>query len=189
MSATSNLILKTRMSSLEFSISLNHMVPLKWKIYRVLNYLLLCSGFIFLLHFLRLVITAFDRTFLSLSILFSLLFLFMVSHALINIIIMAKTFPDRGLNPNKNRWHIFSLALNLISVAGLIITFFTVMSEIADDYFNGLLVILGAITIFVLSSLFILICQFNLRKYLKQKNASLMNSLIDSIGRNSQSHE
>ena len=83
----------------------------------------------------------------------------------------------------------FSLVLNLLSLIGLVITFFSALTEVNDDYFNGLLIILEAILILLLSSSFVLICQFNLRKYLKQKNASLMNSLINSIGSNTENLE
>jgi len=100
---------------------------------------------------------------------------------------MSKTFPDKILNPNKTRWYIFSLVLNLLSLIGLVIAFFSALSEVNDDFFNGLLIILAVMLILVLSSLYVLICQFNLRKYLRQKNASLMNSLIDSIGNNTES--
>jgi len=177
------------------------MIPLKWKFYRVLNYLLLCCGIIFFLHFLRLILHAIyliksgvdpiksDLRFLNIQVLVSLIFLFMASQSLINIIIMSKTFPDKILNPNKTRWHIFSLILNFISLIGLIISFFTLVSEMGDDYFDGLLVIFAAISVLMLSSMFVLICQFNLRKYLRQKNALLMNSLIDSIGDNTENSE
>ena len=179
------------------------MIPLKWKVYRVLNYLLFCCGIIFFLHFLRLLINGinliksgkdlnkigFDLRFLNISILFGLLFLFMTLHSLINIIIMSKTFPDKMLSQNKKRWYFFSLILNLISLIGLTITFFVVVSEIGNDYFNGLLIMLLIVSILMLSSIFVLICQFNLRKYLRQKNMSLLNSLIDSIGNNTESSE
>lgn len=177
-----------RMFSLGFQ-SYSSMIPLKWKVYRVLNYLLLCCGVIFLLNFLRVIINSTDLKFVTLLILSNLLFLFMAVHSLINIIIMSKTFPDKILDPRKTRWHIFSLVLNLISLVGLIITLFSVVSELNNDYFDGLLIIFVAISILVLSSMFVLTCQFNLRKYLKQKNASLMNSLIDSIGSNTESPE
>jgi hypothetical protein len=113
----------------------------------------------------------------------------MASHGLINIVIMQKTFPDKTLGPTKTKWSIFSMILNLISLAGLIVCFFTVIYEIGDDYFDGLLIILAVISILMLSSMFVLICQFNLRKYLRQKNALLMNSLINSIGENAENHE
>jgi type III secretory pathway component EscS len=171
---------------LEFN-SAYQMIPLKWKIYRVLNYLLLCCGIILTLNFFRLMINAFDRDFLILSISVTLIFLLMASHSLINIFIMSKTFPDKILSPNKTKWHIFSLVLNLLSLIGLVIVFISALSDISDDFFNGLLIILAVMLVLVLSSLYVLICQFNLRKYLKQKNTSLMNSLIESIGSDTES--
>jgi len=165
------------------------MIPLKWKFYRLLNYLLLCCGIIFFLSFLRLIINATDLRFQNFSLLVGLIFLFMASQSLINIIIMAKTFPDKIPGPNKTRWHVFSLVLNLISIIGLIICFFTMVSDMGDNYFSGLLVMFAIISMLMLLSVFVLICQFNLRKYLRQKNASLMNSLIASIGDNTENSE
>ena len=165
------------------------MIPLKWKFYRALNYLLLCCGILFLLNFLRALIISIDLRFQTLVILLNLLFLFMAAQGLINIIVMSKTFPDKILSPNKNRWHIVSLVLNLSSLVGLIISFFSIVSEINKDYFDGLLVIFATISVLMLSSMFVLICQFNLKKYLRQQNVSLMNSLIDSIGNNNESPE
>jgi len=165
------------------------MIPLKWKFYRALNYLLLCCGILFLLNFLRALIISIDLRFQTLVILLNLLFLFMAAQGLINIIVMSKTFPDKILSPNKNRWHIVSLVLNLSSLVGLIIAFFSIVSEINKDYFDGLLIIFATISVLMLSSMFVLICQFNLKKYLRQQNASLMNSLIDSIGNNNESPE
>jgi len=164
------------------------MIPLKWKVYRVLNYLLLSCGVLFLLNFLRVIVNSIDLEFVTFLILSNLLFLLMAVHSLINIIIMSKTFPDKILGPNKTRWHIFSMVLNLITVVGLLITLFSVVYAIKNDYFDGLLIIFVAISILMLSSMFVLSCQFNLRKYLRQKNASLMNSLVDSIGNNPESH-
>ena len=165
------------------------MIPLKWKTYRVLNYLLLCCGVILTLNFSRLIISAFDYDFLILSILVTLIFLFMASHSLINIFIMAKTFPDKVLDRNKTRWYIFSMVLNVLSLSGLFIAFFSAVSEITNDFFSGMLIILGVMLILIFSSLFVLICQLNLRNYLIKKNASLMNSMIDSIGKNKEGSE
>ena len=165
------------------------MIPLKWKFYRVINYLLLCCGIIFFLSFLRLIINATDRRFQNFSLLVSLIFLFMASQSLINIIIMSKTFPDKIPGPNKARWHVFSLVLNLISSIGLLVCWFTIVSDMGDHYLSGLLVTLAVISILMLLSIFVFICQINLRKYLRQKNESLMNSLIASIGENTENSE
>ena len=165
------------------------MIPLKWKFYRVINYLLLCCGIIFFLSFLRLIINATDRRFQNFSLLVSLIFLFMASQSLINIIIMSKTFPDKIPGPNKARWHVFSLVLNLISSIGLLVCWFTIVSDMGDHYLSGLLVTFAVISILMLLSIFVFICQINLRKYLRQKNESLMNSLIASIGENTENSE
>ena len=153
------------------------MIPLKWKFYRALNYLLLCCGILFLLNFLRALIISIDLRFQTLVILLNLLFLFMAAQGLINIIVMSKAFPDKILSSNKNRWHILSLILNLSSLVGLIIAFFSVVSEINKDYFDGLLIVFAAISVLMLSSMFVLICQFNFRyEFLRVFHFLLYNS-------------
>ena len=177
------------------------MLPVKWKLYRVLNYLLLCGGIFFFLVFVRLILngikliksgvhnkTGYDERFLTISFLLSLIFLFIATHSLINIILMSKTFPDKIFTRHKNRWYIVSLILNSISSLGLLISFFSLLSEF-DDAHSGELLTMFVFSILLLSSLFVLICQFNLRKYVRQRNALLMNSFIDSIGDKSEGVE
>ncbi len=162
------------------------MLPLSWKLYRVINYLLLISGAILFLSLIRLIVKTTDKEYQLVSSIFSLVFLFTASQALINLAVMVKTFPDKLLSGAKSRWHVFSMTLNVISFSGLIFAFFSLLSEISRSNSldkTGLLIMLLIISVLIFLLLFVFFCQLSLKKYLKSKNTSLINSMIDSIGR------
>ena len=163
------------------------MLSLKWKLYRVINYLLLFSCAIAFLTFVRLTIRTTEREYLLVSFLFSLVFLFIACQAFINVVIMVKAFPDKLLSGAKNSWHVFAMFLNVISFSGLIFAFFNLLSEIyRSNPFDktGLMIMFFIISVLILLLLFVFYCQLSLKKYMKLKNASLINSMIDSIGQN-----
>ena len=163
------------------------MLQLKWKLYRVINFLLLFSGAITFLIFIRLTVRTTEIEYLLVSLLFSLVFFSIAFQAFINMAIMVKTFPDKLLSVVKNRWHVFAMFLNLISFSGLIFAFFSLMSEIyRSNPFDrtSLLIMFFIISILIFLLLFVFYCQLSLKKYLKLKNTSLINSMIDSIGQN-----
>lgn len=161
-----------------------HSMPIKWKLYRVANYLLLCLSIIISIFILRIPINARNTYDLVMSLLFGFLFLFMAVYSLVNITIMTKTFPDKLMRRSINRWHVFSIVLNLFSVTGLLIVCISLLNEIIKDYFEGLLIMLIILLIFLIITSYVLLCQFTLNRYLRRRNTSLMNSLIDSIGNN-----
>ena len=157
-------------------------MPLKWKIYRIANYFLLCCSIIIFLFNLRLIFNAPDTELQVFSVLFALPFLLMSIHSLVNITIMVRTFPDKMIAGNNHKWHVLSIVLSLLSTTGLLIMFFSLVVEIRKDYFGGLLLMLSILTLLLLVSVFVLVCLFSIKKYLKIKSMSLMNSWIDSIG-------
>jgi len=161
------------------------MLSLRWKLYRVINYLLLLSGTIIFLSFLRLIIQTTDKEYQMVSSLFSLVFFFIASQAFINLVVMLKTFPDKLLSGPKSRWHVFAMILNLVSFSGLIFAFFSILSEIyRSNSFDktGLLIMFLVISVLIVLLLFVFFCQLSLKKYLKLKNTSLITTMIDSIG-------
>ena len=164
------------------------MLAFKWKLYRIINYLLLFSGAIISLSFIRLIIVrTSDNLYLLVTSLFSLAFFFIASQAFINLAIMVKTFPDKLLSGTKSRWHLFAMFLNVISFSGLIFAFFSLISEIyRSNPFDraGLLIMFFIISVLIVLLLYIFYCQLSLKKYLKLKNTSFINSMIDSIGEN-----
>ena len=156
------------------------MIPLKWKIYRIINYLMLISGGLLFLRFFQLSIGYSYQVFAFLT---SLIFLSMVVQSLINLVVMAKTFPDKMLTGAKNRWHILAAILNAISLAGFIYGCFSLLTEMAEFPDEKALIILLLIMIaFILSMFFVFICQLTLKRYLHRTNLTVMRTMIDSIG-------
>ena len=156
------------------------MIPVKWKIYRIINYLLLISGALFFLRFLQLSIGYSYQLFAFLT---SLIFLCMVLQSLINLVVMAKTFPDKILTGAKYRWHILATTLNVISLAGITYGCFSLLSEMAEfPDEKALIILLLIMTAFILSLLFVFICQLTLKRYLHRTNLTVMRTMIDSIG-------
>jgi|GEM_PF-2109409 len=156
------------------------MIPIKWKIYRIINYLLLISGALLFLRFFQLSIGYSYQVFALLT---SLIFFSMVLQSLINLMVMVKTFPDKILTGAKNRWHIIATILNFISLAGITYDCSSLLSEMAEFPDEKALIILLLIMIaFILSLLFVFICQLTLKRYLHRTNLTVMRSMIDSIG-------
>src|SRR5829696_2435954 len=137
------------------------MIPLKWKIYRVLNYVLLvASSFIFLKIFEDLIRISYD----FMAILISLTVLFLIIQSIINLTIMAKAFPGKVLTGAKKGWHLFSTIMNSAAFIGITYAFINMVTEI-DDYaysqYKSLIQITVLIFLLLLAAvLFILICQF-----------------------------
>lgn len=159
------------------------MIPLKWKIYRIMNYVLLIgSAFIFLKFFESLILSRVD----VMAVLTMLILIFLMAQSIINLAIMTKTFPGKLLTGTKTSWHVFSTIINGFSFAGMAYGFYNLVSEItALDYSQYKRVIITVLFIFILLQvivLFIFICQLTLKSYLKRTHTVLMNSMIDSIG-------
>lgn len=162
------------------------MIPLKWRIYRILNYVLLVASALLFLKFFDMAIVA-PYSLLSVSTV--LLFLCLVIQSIINLAVMANTFPGKLLTGAKGRWHLFSTIINGIAFAGLAYIFFSLLQDIdAVDYSENKALIVTVILVFTLilaTALFIFICQLTFKKYLQRIHTSLVNSMIDSIGSDS----
>jgi len=164
------------------------MISLKWKIYRIINYVLLISGAFIFLRFIELAtVNPYHLSIVDyyrmMNILVSLIFLLMAVQSIINLVIMAKNFPDKILTGAKNRWHTLATILNGISLSFMIYGCFGVSFEMADDPDeDGLLILLLIFIALFLSTLFVFICQVTLKRYLQRNSTNLANSMIDSIG-------
>ena len=155
------------------------MISPKWKIYRILNYLLLvCSALLFLKFFELSIRYPYQAALIT-----ALFFLCMLLQSLINLVVMAKTFPDKILTGAKYRWHILAILLNAVSIAGMIYGFFSLLTEMGDfPEEKALIILLLIIIAFMLSLLFVFICQLTLKRYLRRTNTDLIDSMINSIG-------
>ena len=159
------------------------MIPLKWKLYRVSNYLLLVSGSIIFLRFLQQSIL--DPTTNVYAIFFGIILFLMILQSVVNLVIMAKTFPNKQLTLRKYYWHIFATFCNsVIALAFIYFTVSEVLPELGKEqpYKLLLFIALGIFLFLIANSIFVLICQLNIKSYLRKNNANLIKSMIDSIG-------
>lgn len=98
---------------------------------------------------------------------------------------MSKTFPDKLLTNNQNRWHIFSIIFNGLAVAGLLFALISLLGEIGNAEPEALapfMVMLCILIILLVLLVFIFVCQLVLKKFLRSKNEMIVKSMIDSIG-------
>ena len=159
------------------------MLSVKWKFYKILNYVLLISATILFLVMLTIIT---DNITDITAYLVAFIFLFMIIQVLINFYIISKNFPYHKLTGAKLRWHFTSIIFNAASFIGLSIFIIFVIMKVAGR--NGTdeigLIILLVCSFVLLIDGFILFCQFTIPSYLKKNNTNLLHSMINSIGEN-----
>ena len=162
------------------------MIPIKWKIYKVLNYTLLFIGSILFLIICALLFggnvieTNPTPYFVALG------FLIMVSQCIINLHVYSKNFPYNILLGSALTAHIIAIVLNFIVFLGLLL--FTIVGfviEFVEDRNSNDQTgkIIAALCLFLwLIDTFLLFCQLTINRYLKRNNMNLFTTMIDSIG-------
>lgn len=168
------------------------MLPLKWRLYKILNYILLAIGllltaYIFYILFVR---PPANAELLIIPILINALFFMMTVHSLINVVFATKLFPNRTLSRSNSGWNVVSLITNILSTGGLIVfiivgaiaEFEESSSDVIERDPTGKLILLIFLVI-LLADLFVLICQFNLSSFLRNNSTDSISSMIDSIGK------
>jgi hypothetical protein len=101
----------------------------------------------------------------------------------INIILFTKHFPDKALSGSKVTLNVISIIMNIVTAAGL--TIFTIAGFVSvpgDDQDKIMIIILTILALMVVVNLFMLVCQFGLRGYLKKNSVASISSMVDSIG-------
>lgn len=159
------------------------MLSVKWKFYKILNFVLLISATILFLIMLT-VIT--DNVQDITAYLVALIFLLMIFQAFINLYIVSKNFPYHKLTDARLRWHFTSITINSISFIGMSIFLVFVILKVSErngDDDIGLIILLVCCSILLMDG-FILFCQFIIPTYLKKNNTTLFHSMINSIGEN-----
>ena len=159
------------------------MLSVKWKIYKILNYVLLvCAVILFLIMLTALMDNIGDPK----AYLITCVFLLMIIQALINLYIASKNLPYKELTGSKLRWHVTGSIINFIAFLGLF-TFLWFVVERLTEQRNFTEDDLGIIILLVCSFIwftdgFILFCQMTLPAYLKKQSRNLSDSLVNSIG-------
>ena len=112
-----------------------------------------------------------------------LLYLLMSVNPVINIILFTKHFPDKALSGSKVTLNVISIIMNIVTAAGL--TIFTIAGFVSvpgEDEDKIMIIILTILALMVVVNLFMLVCQFGLRGYLKKNSVASISSMVDSIG-------
>ena len=158
------------------------MQPVKWKIYKILNYVLLVSAAILFLIMLTVLMDNLDDI---KAYLLTCSFLMMIIQALINLYIIAKNLPYKILTGSKLKWHVTASIINFIAFLGLLIFLWFVLEKVTEPahYTDevGIIILLVCSFICFIDG-FILFCQFTLPAYLKKNSRNMADSLINSIG-------
>ena len=159
------------------------MLPVKWKIYKILNYVLLLSAIILFIMMLTILMDNIDdiKAYLLTGV-----FLLMIIQALINLYIASKNLPYNILTGSKLKWHVTGSVLNFIAFTGLLIFLWFVLKKVSGrknftDDEVGIIILLICSFVGLIDG-FILYCQFTLPAYLKRNSTNLSHTLIDSIG-------
>lgn len=162
------------------------MVPIKWKLYIILNYVLIVIASI---TFLVICVLIFGGNVIErdpAAYLVALGFLLIVSDCIINLIVYAKNFPHTILSGNPLTMHIISTVLNIIVFLGLsLISVVGAIIEFGEDRNSADRTgkfILGFCLLLWLLIAFIAFCQVTLARYLKRNNTNIFTTMIDSIG-------
>ena len=167
------------------------MLPLKWKIYRVLNFTILIIGVIFSLLFIVAMVR--DRGMVDAPWqvwVMGLIFLIMVVKSLINIFLQFKYFPDKKLLNSAFTWHVFALIMGLFTMLGLMFFFLSVaIDEIGRTYeysqSNEVMIMLILWFLVCMADCYVFYCQLGLNRYLARNEKALSNAMVESIGENS----
>ena len=148
------------------------MIALKWKLYRISNYLLLIAGAFLVIKFIEIGIFLTEPGFELYSFFMVLMFLLMIIQSTINLFVMAKTFPNKLLIRGKFYWQIFSIICN--SIVFLALSYLTFFELLADSD-NRPLNIAFIFLFLIVNSAFVLYSQLGLKRFLHGKNATPSN--------------
>jgi hypothetical protein len=164
------------------------MLSVKWKLYKIANYILLISSAIFILVIFSALLRSLSRgaKIEPVVYLIALLFILITANTIVNLVLLAKNFPDRELSGFRALSNSISIIINIATVIGHAI--FVASGFIAEfdresaspDPTGKIMLALFALLWFV--NLFVLICQFSVRRYLRENNNALIDSIIGSIG-------
>jgi hypothetical protein len=162
-------------------------MPVKWKIFFALNFVLSLPALAFLILFFINFLNNF-RT--SEDYFFGFLFIFgllmITLNGFLNIYLIQRFFPDKLLPVSIKRLNTISLVLNILVATGiLILCIYAASLEFGRDYGardSGGKIALAVIFFLWLVQVVVLIMQGQLPGLISRNNRERMHSLIDSIG-------
>jgi hypothetical protein len=162
-------------------------MPVKWKIFLALNFVLSLPALVCLVLFFINFLNSYNRRedyFFGIVFLFGLMLV--TFNGFLNIYLLQRFFPDKLIPVSIKRLNTLSLVLNiLVAIAILILCIYAASLEFGHDYDNrdtSGKIILAIIFFLWLVQVIILIMQGQLPGLISRNNRERMHSLIDSIG-------
>jgi MFS family permease len=163
-------------------------MPLRWKIFFALNFVLSLPALVFLIYLFLELINSYNRYtdyFIGLLFLFSLLLI--VVNGFLNIYLLQRFFPDKLVPEPIKKITLISLVLNILVAIGILI-FCIYIGSLLLSYRaygagnNGARFTLAIIFLLWIVQVIVLIMQGQLPALINRNNRDKINSLIDSIG-------
>ncbi|MBL7742166.1 MAG: hypothetical protein JNN00_01720 [Chitinophagaceae bacterium] len=162
-------------------------MPLKWKIFLALNFIVALPAFVLLL---LLIIGLANNSNHSEDYLWGSVFgaglLFVGLNSFLNIILVQRYYPDKLIPPPVKTTHIILLVLSALTTIGMIILcVYAAMWEFSDNNegrdFTGK-IMLGILILALIIETITLIMQVGLPALINRNNRKKMDSLINAIG-------
>jgi len=162
-------------------------MPLKWKIFLGLNFLLSLPALIYFILFLIDFLNTYSRHglyFIAFAFLFGLLVI--AVNGFLNIYILQRFFPDKLLPPGIKRLNSISLVVNVVASVGLLLLcIYGAKEEFGpgnEDKSSGGKIALFSFFFMWVTQVIVLIMQGQLPGTISRNNRESIDSLIDSIG-------
>lgn len=161
------------------------MLPLKWKIYRVINYVQLVISSVILIMLFSLAYNSVESQDINWFMIAAVVLLLVISANIINLVIVYNYFPDKILSRGLKITHwIFLITGSVITIGLLLMAIAGFMEEFLpsnpEDGIGKELVLF--FFFFSLLEIYKLSFQFQVESFLKRNYRRSLNSLIESIG-------
>jgi hypothetical protein len=161
-------------------------MPLKWKIFFALNFVLSLPALAFLIYLFIYFLNSFSRTAdIWIGVLFLVGLLMIMLNGFLNIYLIQRFFPDRLVPEGLLRVNTLSIVLNILLSVGLLIFNIYITSELLRYPYRlptAQKITLGLFYFLWIVQVVILILQAQLPALINRNNHDKMNSMIDSIG-------
>ena len=159
------------------------MLPLKWKIFRVINFIHLFFSFVLFILMLKFIV---DSRFSLPESLFVLPIIAIGFNCYLNLHVVRRFFPDKLLPDQvknfKNVLFILNIFIALALIGVLIIGAESEFSSESSDDISGKIA-LAVFFLMCIEQIYILILQFQISDFLKDNYRNKIETLIDSIGK------
>jgi hypothetical protein len=161
-------------------------MPLKWKIFLALNFVLSLPALVFFIYLFILILNNISRAVdFWIGGLFLAGLLAIILNGFLNIYLLQRFFPDRLVPEGVHRLNTISIVLNSLLSIGLLIWNIYITSELFSYRYRiptAQKITLAIFFVLWMVQVVILVLQVQLPGLINRNNRDKMNSMIDSIG-------